>query len=149
EHGARAEPRLKPGWSPERLLAYPYTGRLAVFRRTTLADAGGIRLELALALDHDVALRVGERARRVAHIAEVLYHRRPPYPGSPTAPARAHPAARRPPARHRPGRRRRSCAPSPSTSTASGSPRPSSTPPNARVSCASTPRARPVRRCRS
>ncbi|HMF04043.1 MAG TPA: glycosyltransferase [Acidimicrobiia bacterium] len=90
EQGNRAEPRLKPGWSPERLLAYPYTGRLAVFRRTTLAAAGGIRPELALALDHDVALRVSERARGVAHVPEVLYHRRPPYPG--TVPARA-PAA--------------------------------------------------------
>jgi GT2 family glycosyltransferase len=90
EHGARAEPRLKPDWSPERLLAYPYTGRLAAFRHSTLADAGGIRPELALALDHDVALRVGERAPGVAHVAEVLYHRRPPYPG--TTPARA-PAA--------------------------------------------------------
>lgn len=90
EHGAGTERRLKPDWSPERLLAYPYTGRLAVFRRTTLTDAGGIRPKLALALDHDVALRVGERARRVVHIPEVLYHRRRPYPG--TTPARA-PAA--------------------------------------------------------
>ena len=87
EHGVRAEPRLKPDWSPERLLAYPYTGRLAVFRRTVLADAGAIRPELALALDHDVALRVGERARRVEHVPEVLYHRHRPYPG--TTPSRA------------------------------------------------------------
>jgi len=88
--GTPSGPRLKPDWSPERLLAYPYTGRLAVFRRGALDEAGGIRPELALALDHDVALRVGERARRVAHVAEVLYHRRRPYFG--TTPARA-PAA--------------------------------------------------------
>jgi GT2 family glycosyltransferase len=90
EHGARAEPRLKPDWSPERLLAHPYTGRLAVFRRTTLAEAGGVRPELAMALDHDVALRVSERARRIVHVPEVLFHRRRPYPG--TTPDRA-PAA--------------------------------------------------------
>jgi hypothetical protein len=88
--GPSSGPRLKPDWSPERLLAYPYTGRLAVYRRGALEEAGGIRPELALALDHDVALRVGERARRVAHVADVLYHRRRPYPG--TTPARA-PAA--------------------------------------------------------
>ena len=88
--GAPSGPRLKPDWSPERLLAYPYTGRLAVYRRSALDEAGGIRPELALALDHDVALRVGERARRVTHIAAVLYHRRRPYLG--TTPARA-PAA--------------------------------------------------------
>ena len=88
--GAPFGPRLKPDWSPERLLAYPYTGRLAVYRRRALDGAGGIRPELALALDHDVALRVGERARRIIHIAAVLYHRRRPYLG--TTPARA-PAA--------------------------------------------------------
>jgi len=88
--GATSSPRLKPDWSPERLLASPYTGRLAIFRRGALDEAGGIRPELALALDHDVALRVGERARRVVHVAEALYHRRHPYPG--TTPARA-PAA--------------------------------------------------------
>ena len=89
EHGGRAEPRLKPDWSPERLLAYPYTGRLAAFRRTALDDAGGIRPRLALALDHDVALRVGERARRVVHVPEVLYHRRPAAPGTTTTRAPA------------------------------------------------------------
>jgi glycosyltransferase involved in cell wall biosynthesis len=82
-----SNPRLKPDWSPDRLRAYPYTGRLAVFRRSTLEDAGGIRPELALALDHDVALRVGEQARRVVHVPEVLYHRQRPYSG--TTPARA------------------------------------------------------------
>ena len=96
--GSPSGPRLKPDWSPERLSAYPYTGRLAVFRRATLDEAGGIRPELALALDHDVALRVGERARRVVHVAEVLYHRRRPYLGM--KPARATAAAMRAVAEH-------------------------------------------------
>ncbi len=87
DDGSRSNPRLKPDWSPERLRVYPYTGRLAVFRRAALDDAGGVRPELSLAVDHDVALRVGERARRVVHVAEVLYHRRVPYAG--TTPARA------------------------------------------------------------
>jgi GT2 family glycosyltransferase len=94
DRGAPTDLRLKPDWSPERILASPYTGRLAVYRRRALEDAGGIRPELALALDHDAALRVAERARRVAHIAEILYHRRRPYPGTipdraPTAELRA------------------------------------------------------------
>jgi O-antigen biosynthesis protein len=74
--GIRSNLRLKPDWSPDRLRAYPYTGRLAVFRRTALNEAGGIRPELDEACDHDVALRVSERARRIVHVAEVLYHRR-------------------------------------------------------------------------
>jgi GT2 family glycosyltransferase len=78
DHGIRSNPRLKPDWSPDRLRAYPYTGRMAAFRRTALDDAGGVRPELGDACDHDVALRVGEGARRIVHVAEVLYHRRRP-----------------------------------------------------------------------
>ena len=96
--GSPSGPRLKPDWSPERLSVHPYTGRLAVFRRATLDEAGGIRPELALALDHDVALRVGERARRVVHVAEVLYRRRRPYLG--TTPTRVPAAAMRVVAEH-------------------------------------------------
>jgi GT2 family glycosyltransferase len=76
-HGdIRSNPRLKPDWSQDRLRAYPYTGRLAVFRRTALDEVGGIRPELGDACDHDVALRVSEKARRIIHVADVLYHRR-------------------------------------------------------------------------
>jgi O-antigen biosynthesis protein len=91
--GVTADARLKPDWSPDRLRAYPYTGRLAVFRRTKLDEAGGIRPELAPACDHDVALRVSERARSIVHVPEVLYHRR--LPDSGTIPARAPAAALR------------------------------------------------------
>jgi GT2 family glycosyltransferase len=98
ENGSRSAPRLKPDWSPDRLRVSPYTGRLAAYRRATLDDAGGIRPELALALDHDVALRVGERARRVAHVPDVLFHRRVPYAG--TTPERAPAAALRAVAEH-------------------------------------------------
>jgi O-antigen biosynthesis protein len=76
DDGIRSNPRLKPDWSPDRLRAHPYTGRLAAFRRSALDDAGGIRPELGEACDHDIALRVSERARRIVHVAEVLYHRR-------------------------------------------------------------------------
>jgi GT2 family glycosyltransferase len=98
DDGARSDPRLKPDWSPDRLRAYPYTGRLALYRRAVLDEAGGIRPELALACDHDVALRVSERARRVVHIPEVLFHRRRPYAG--TTPARAPAAELRAVAQH-------------------------------------------------
>jgi GT2 family glycosyltransferase len=86
---SRENPWLKPDWSPDRLRAYPYTGRLALFRRTTLDEAGGIRPELAPACDHDVALRVSERARRIVHVPEVLYHRRTPSSGTTAAQAHA------------------------------------------------------------
>lgn len=81
--------RLKPNWSPDRLRVYPYTGRLAVFRRLTLDQAGGIRPDFSLAYEHDVALRVSERARRIVHVAEVLYHRAAPGTTPQRAPAGA------------------------------------------------------------
>jgi O-antigen biosynthesis protein len=87
--GSTENPRLKPDWSPDRLRTYPYTGRLAVFRRATLDEAGGIRPELASACEHDVALRIGERARGVVHVPEVLCHRRRPDSGTTPAPAPA------------------------------------------------------------
>ena len=97
-HGIRSDPRLKPDWSPDRLRTYPYTGRLAVFRRATLDEVGGIRADLAPACDHDIALRVSERARGIVHVPEVLYHRGPP--GSATNPAPAPAAALRAVAEH-------------------------------------------------
>jgi O-antigen biosynthesis protein len=97
-HGIRSDPRLKPDWSPDRLRTYPYTGRLAVFRRATLDEVGGIRPALAPACDHDIALRVSERARGIVHVHEVLYHRG--LPGSATNPAPAPAAALRAVAEH-------------------------------------------------
>jgi O-antigen biosynthesis protein len=86
-NASTSNPLLKPDWSPDRVRVYPYTGRLAAFRRATLEEAGGIRPELALALDHDVALRVSERARRIVHVPDVLYHRRPAPAGVAPTPA--------------------------------------------------------------
>jgi glycosyltransferase involved in cell wall biosynthesis len=80
--GRQTNAELKPDWSPDRLRTYPYTGRLAVFRRTCLEDAGGIRPDLGAACDHDVALRVGGRARHVVHVPEVLHHGRQQSPAT-------------------------------------------------------------------
>lgn len=69
------EPFYKPDWSPDRLRNQHYTGRLAVFRRAVLEAAGGMRPVAGTAFEYDVALRVGERARRVVHVPEAVYHR--------------------------------------------------------------------------
>src|SRR5207302_421048 len=76
----------------------------AVAPAAALADAvASTSAELVTWLDAGdrldrVALRVGERARRVAHVAEVLYPRRRPSLG--TTPARAPAAAMRAVAEH-------------------------------------------------
>ena len=76
--GGRSNPFLKPGWSPDRLRCQPYTGRLCALRRSAVEAVGGLRPAAAGAGEHDLVLRVTERGGPVAHIAEVLYHRRLP-----------------------------------------------------------------------
>lgn len=79
----RREPTLKPGWSPELLLAYDYFGRLTAVRRCRLIEVGGLRPELESAQLWDVALRLAERTERIRHIPKVLCHRRTPAPRPP------------------------------------------------------------------
>lgn len=76
--GDCVEPYYKPGWSPERIRCQPYTGRLTLFRRGLVDQVGGVRVDAAGAYEWDLVLRVGEHARRVEHVTEVLCHRRTP-----------------------------------------------------------------------
>jgi GT2 family glycosyltransferase len=80
--GRHREPFFKPDWSPEYLLAMPYTGRLAAFRTKFARELGGFRAELAPAHEYDLVLRMSEHTDRISHIADVLYHR---YEASATA----------------------------------------------------------------
>jgi O-antigen biosynthesis protein len=65
---------LKPHWSPERLRGQMYTSHLSVIRAELVRRVGGFREGYDGSQDHDLVLRVGEVARRVVHIPEVLYH---------------------------------------------------------------------------
>lgn len=87
--GLAVDPRLKPDWSPELLLSSPYLGRPVALRRRAVEAAGGVRAASGGDGDweHDLLLRVTERTGRVAHVAEVLCHRRT------AAPADAGPGA--------------------------------------------------------
>ncbi len=64
----------KPDWSPERLRGQMYTSHLSVMRTEVVRRVGGFGEGYDGSQDHDLALRVGEVARRVIHIPEVLYH---------------------------------------------------------------------------
>lgn len=72
--GARINPFYKPGFSVERLRQQMYLGHLLVIRRTVAIAAGGFRPGYDGSQDHDLALRVAERARRVLHVPKLLYH---------------------------------------------------------------------------
>ncbi|MFL5331536.1 MAG: glycosyltransferase [Gemmataceae bacterium] len=72
--GHRIMPFFKPDWSPEFFLGCMYTCHLSVYRTELLREVGGFRAEFDGAQDYDLALRVSEKARRVVHVPDVLYH---------------------------------------------------------------------------
>lgn len=83
ERGTRRDPVLKPAWSPDLLLSFNYVGRFTAYRKSLLDEAAGIRAEVEGAWDYDLTLRAAEKARKIAHIPMVLYHRGPSSPPSP------------------------------------------------------------------
>ncbi len=66
-------PTFKPDYSPDRLLAENYINHFTVMRRSVVSDLGGFREGYDGSQDHDLVLRVAERARHVGHVADVLY----------------------------------------------------------------------------
>jgi O-antigen biosynthesis protein len=72
--GERVEPNFKPDWSPETLQSRNYICHLAVFHADLIRSLGGFRPGFDGAQDHDLVLRATERAKRVVHIPQVLYH---------------------------------------------------------------------------
>jgi GT2 family glycosyltransferase len=82
----------KPEWSPERLRGHNYCNHLSVMRSAVVRDVGGLRTGFDGAQDHDLVLRVTERARTIVHVPEVLYLWRAA-PGSTAADPAAKPHA--------------------------------------------------------
>jgi GT2 family glycosyltransferase len=74
--GERYAPSLKPAWSPDLILGCDYIGHLAAIRRSLVAELGGLRPGFDTAAEYDLVLRATERARSVAHVTGVAYHRR-------------------------------------------------------------------------
>jgi GT2 family glycosyltransferase len=72
--GTHFDDFAKPRWSPERLLAQNYTSHLSVLRRSLVEQVGRFRSGFDGSQDYDLILRVIERARRVVHVPQVLYH---------------------------------------------------------------------------
>ena len=74
EKGGYYAPFRKPPWSPERLRGQMYTSHLSVLRTSLVRQVGGFHQGFDGSQDHDLVLRVTERARRVVHVPKVLYH---------------------------------------------------------------------------
>ena len=76
EHGWRTRPVFKPGWSPDLLLSNPYMGHALAVRKDLVSELGGFRSEFDGAEQYDLMLRLAEVTAAIAHVPEVLYHRR-------------------------------------------------------------------------
>jgi glycosyltransferase involved in cell wall biosynthesis len=73
-HGNRYDIFRKPDWSPERLRAQMYCAHLSVMRSDLVREVGGFDSAYDGSQDHDLILKITERARRIHHLPEVLYH---------------------------------------------------------------------------
>jgi GT2 family glycosyltransferase len=75
--GEHSAPAFKPDWSPDWLKSENYCGNFAVYRTKTLQRAGGFgEFDDYPSLCWDTALRVSEHTTEIAHIPQILHHRR-------------------------------------------------------------------------
>lgn len=98
EEGARIDAYFKPDWSPDLFLSNMYACHWLLARRSLVQEIGGFRSAFDFSQDYDLGLRLMERANRVDHIADVLYHwRKGPQSGASTGSAKpaAHLAGQR------------------------------------------------------
>ena len=65
---------FKPAFSPDNLRGNNYICHFTVFKRTLLDEVGMFDPSCDGSQDHDMVLRLTEKARCVAHIPEILYY---------------------------------------------------------------------------
>src|SRR5690625_4124889 len=74
----RSSPCFKPDWNPDLLMGQNYIGRLAVLKVDLVRKIGGFRESVEGPHEYDLLLRCIPHlgSDNVAHIPDVLYHRR-------------------------------------------------------------------------
>ncbi len=65
--------RVKPGFSPDTLLTNNYICHLTVFSLELFSRTEGFRSRFDGSQDHDMILRLTDRANGIAHVSKVLY----------------------------------------------------------------------------
>ncbi len=73
--GQRDRPFFKPSWSPDLLYAFNYFGRVTLLRRSTVIAAGGIAVDMGVAAEWDLNLRITTHTQAIKRIPRVLCHR--------------------------------------------------------------------------
>ncbi len=69
-------PWMKPDWSPDTLMAFPYIGRFFAVRRKRYEEIEWLSQEESSVKVYDFMLKCGEREGRIVHVPKVLYHNR-------------------------------------------------------------------------
>ncbi len=68
------EIHAKPDFAPDNLRGNNYITHFSVFKRTLLNEVGYFRKEFDGSQDHDMILRLTEKAKKITHIPKVLYY---------------------------------------------------------------------------
>lgn len=70
----RVAPWMKPDWSPDTLMAFPYIGHFFALRRNSYATVEWLEGEETAVRVYDFLLKCAERSGQIVHIPKVLYH---------------------------------------------------------------------------
>ncbi len=69
-------PWMKPDWSPDTLIAFPYIGRFFAVRRKKYEEIAWLEKEESNVKIYDFLLKCSEQNGKMVHIPKVLYHNR-------------------------------------------------------------------------
>ena len=67
-------PNFKPDFSADELRAHNFICHLNVYKTSLLEEAGEYRKEFDGSQDHDIVLRLTEKAKNIIHIPKILYY---------------------------------------------------------------------------
>lgn len=68
------DPYFKPDFAIDNLRANNYICHFTVFKKNLLDEVGVFRKEFDGSQDHDMILRLTEKARNIVHVPKILYH---------------------------------------------------------------------------
>lgn len=72
--GSYSDPHFKPDYSPDLLLSHNYITHFVVVRKKLVEEVGLLDSRYDGAQDHELLLRLTEKAEHIHHIQKVLYH---------------------------------------------------------------------------
>ncbi len=72
--GKHFDAHYKPDFAPDTLCSVNYICHLTVFKKSLLDEVGLFRKEFDGSQDHDMILRLTEKAKTIVHIPKILYH---------------------------------------------------------------------------